>query len=317
MQLVFIIKFHDSRTALEKIGYYDASRKIICLDDQETLLPPLRSSENFALPITDVCRCSFASLQQKQAPLPHPFEECVISDIPLPPSKLSHVNLKILLKTSILKLLHKELVREGTIDELMKSIPTSWECHGDLVVLSPGSFSGHCWTTYFDSLSNTQALEFWLIVSSSLKCRRLALGRTVSSDGYRSSKVTLVLGEDGWVDHVDNGIHYVFDVTKCMFSSGNITEKLRLASFDCRGETVVDLYAGIGYFVLPYLVHAGAHIVHACEWNSNAVEALQKGLKANGVGDKCIIHFGDSRKVMKLVIVYPIWSYQILCLYIE
>ncbi len=29
-----------------------------------------------------------------------------------------------------------------------------------------------------------------------------------------------------------------------MFSSGNITEKLRVASFDCSGETVVDLYAG-------------------------------------------------------------------------
>lgn len=37
---------------------------------------------------------------------------------------------------------------------------------------------------------------------------------------------------------------YEFDVTKCMFSAGNITEKLRVAGFDCRGETVVDLYAG-------------------------------------------------------------------------
>lgn len=37
---------------------------------------------------------------------------------------------------------------------------------------------------------------------------------------------------------------YEFDVTKSMFSAGNITEKLRIASFDCRGETVVDLYAG-------------------------------------------------------------------------
>ena len=30
-----------------------------------------------------------------------------------------------------------------------------------------------------------------------------------------------------------------------MFSAGNITEKLRIASFDCRGEDVVDLYAGM------------------------------------------------------------------------
>ena len=29
-----------------------------------------------------------------------------------------------------------------------------------------------------------------------------------------------------------------------MFSAGNITEKLRVASFQCSGEVVVDLYAG-------------------------------------------------------------------------
>ncbi|KAK6298374.1 hypothetical protein J4Q44_G00314290 [Coregonus suidteri] len=51
---------------------------------------------------------------------------------------------------------------------------------------------------------------------------------------------------------------YEFDVTRCMFSAGNITEKLRVASFNCSGETVVDLYAGIDYFTIPYLVHAGA-----------------------------------------------------------
>ncbi|XP_014067857.2 tRNA wybutosine-synthesizing protein 2 homolog [Salmo salar] len=63
-----------------------------------------------------------------------------------------------------------------------------------------------------------------------------------------------------------------------MFSAGNITEKLRVASFNCSGETVVDLYAGIGYFTIPFLVHAGASHVHACEWNPDAVEALQRNL---------------------------------------
>ncbi|TMS17805.1 tRNA wybutosine-synthesizing protein 2-like protein [Larimichthys crocea] len=85
--------------------------------------------------------------------------------------------------------------------------------------------------------------------------------------------------------------------TKCMFSAGNITEKLRVAGFDCRGETVVDLYAGIGYFTLPYLVHAGAGHVHACEWNPDAAEALQKNLVANGVSDRCTVHQGDNRQL--------------------
>lgn len=56
--------------------------------------------------------------------------------------------------------------------------------------------------------------------------------------------------------------------------------------------------SGIGYFTLPYLVHAGATHVHACEWNPDAVEALQKNLIENGVFDRCTIHQGDNRQVM-------------------
>lgn len=62
------------------------------------------------------------------------------------------------------------------------------------------------------------------------------------------------MGNNGWVDHRENGITYSFDATKCMFSWGNLSEKLRMARLDCKEETVVDLFAGIGYFVLPFLV---------------------------------------------------------------
>ncbi|CAB4058856.1 TRM12 [Lepeophtheirus salmonis] len=60
--------------------------------------------------------------------------------------------------------------------------------------------------------------------------------------------------------------YYEIDV-----SAGNITEKLRISHFDCSNEVVVDLFAGIGYFSLPYLVKAKAKFLHACEWNPGAV----------------------------------------------
>ncbi|KAM4586010.1 tRNA wybutosine-synthesizing protein 2 homolog [Fundulus diaphanus] len=186
----------------------------------------------------------------------------------------------------------KELLEsqgERWLEELRRDLPRSFHRHGDLILLGDNCFTLPIWKKIGDLL--------WSVVANELGAKRLAKMSRISKDGFRSPLVTMLLGDNSWVKHVDNGISYEFDVTKCMFSAGNITEKLRVAGFDCRGETVVDLYAGIGYFTLPYLVHAKASHVHACEWNPDAVAALQKNLEVNGVSDRCTIHQGDNRQV--------------------
>ncbi|XP_054851718.1 tRNA wybutosine-synthesizing protein 2 homolog [Eublepharis macularius] len=174
-------------------------------------------------------------------------------------------------------------------EELEKDLPRSWQRHGDLVLLSEDSFRAARW--------GEMGQELWETVASALGAKRLARRGRVLSNSFRSPTVTLLLGEDGWVEQVENGIRCRFDVTRCMLSPGNITEKLRIASLRCAGEVVVDLYAGIGYFTLPYLVHAGAAFVHACEWNPHAVEALHQNLQLNGVQHRCRIHQGDNEKL--------------------
>jgi hypothetical protein len=64
------------------------------------------------------------------------------------------------------------------------------------------------------------------------------------------SHVTLVhpAGGDGWVKVSQNGLVYSFDVTRVMFSRGNVNERRRMGTLNARGETVLDLYAGIGCF---------------------------------------------------------------------
>ncbi|XP_004697456.1 tRNA wybutosine-synthesizing protein 2 homolog [Echinops telfairi] len=173
--------------------------------------------------------------------------------------------------------------------DLETDLPRSWQRHGDLLLLSEGCFRAKQWKDLEP--------ELWETVAAALGVQRVARRGRVSRDGTRTPAVTLLLGDHGWVEHVDNGIRYTFDVTRCMFSFGNIPEKLRVASLPCAGEVLVDLYAGIGYFTLPFLVHAGAAFVHACEWNPHAAAALKTNLELNGVADRCQIHFGDNRKL--------------------
>ncbi|XP_013389560.1 tRNA wybutosine-synthesizing protein 2 homolog [Lingula anatina] len=178
-------------------------------------------------------------------------------------------------------------VRDGETWE--DDIPKHWEKHGDMVVLPDHCFKNDFWRHCGPQL--------WETVARILGAKRLAKKSVISQDGFRTPQVELLLGKDGWVTHIDNQIKYSYDVTRCMFSAGNITEKLRVAHFHCEGETVVDLYAGTGYFTLPYLIHAKARLVHACEWNPDAADALRKNLHLNGVAERCIVHQGDNRLV--------------------
>jgi tRNA G37 N-methylase Trm5 len=41
--------------------------------------------------------------------------------------------------------------------------------------------------------------------------------------GTRDSRAELLLGADGWVEHLEHGVTFCLDVTRCMFSSGGCT----------------------------------------------------------------------------------------------
>ena len=68
-----------------------------------------------------------------------------------------------------------------------------------------------------------------------------------------------------------------------------------------KDEVIVDLYCGVGYYTIPFLVHGKAAHVHACEWNSNSILALNENLRKAGgdVRNRCTVHEGDNRLSVK------------------
>lgn len=106
-------------------------------------------------------------------------------------------------------------------------------------------------------------------------------------------------GSPGWITVTEQGIRQSFDLTRVMFSRGNITEKIRFGQLVQPGEIVLDLYAGIGYFTLPALVHGEAAFLYACEWNPRAVDALLFNLRDNQVDERAVVFQGDCRKIVE------------------
>jgi tRNA wybutosine-synthesizing protein 2 len=126
---------------------------------------------------------------------------------------------------------------------------------------------------------------------------RAVLRRRGGSVGeFRLPEVEPIAGEGTETVVVENGIRYRFDAARVMFAAGNHSERGRAGRIVQPGETIVDLFAGIGYFTLPALVHGHAARVHACEANPVAFEYLVGNARRNGVGDRLTAHRGDNRE---------------------
>ncbi len=111
----------------------------------------------------------------------------------------------------------------------------------------------------------------------------------------RTPKMQILWGRGLEAVHNEGGVRYVFDVAKIMFSSGNLPERVSVASKVRPGDVVVDLFAGIGYFTLPIAMHARPERVYACELNPVAYHYLQEGVRVNRVANVMPL-FGDCRK---------------------
>lgn len=79
----------------------------------------------------------------------------------------------------------------------------------------------------------------------------------------------------------ENGCLFKLDLAKVMWSKGNNNERLRIAKLVEDGETVIDMFAGIGYFSIPIGVHSKPSNVYSIEINPNSYYYLCENIKLN------------------------------------
>uniref|UniRef100_A0A3Q3NRI0 tRNA wybutosine-synthesizing protein 2 homolog n=1 Tax=Labrus bergylta TaxID=56723 RepID=A0A3Q3NRI0_9LABR len=241
------------------------------------------------IPFLRVSQCNAQKLRKRlQSKGALDLSLCVMKDsdetvlLPISPSCVSHVDLQSLRSMvasdnacevvwSQSPLLPYKNKGKPSGNKLEKILQELFQCHGErwseeLRADLPRSFQRHGDLVLLGDNSFNLPLwkkmdpQLWSAVAKGLGAQRLAKISRISGDGFRSPMVTMLLGEHSWVNM-------------------STTE------------------LGIGYFTLPYLVHAGAHHVHACEWNPDAVEALKKNLVSNRVSDRCTVHQGDNRQL--------------------
>ncbi|MBI2184434.1 MAG: class I SAM-dependent methyltransferase family protein [Thaumarchaeota archaeon] len=119
------------------------------------------------------------------------------------------------------------------------------------------------------------------------------------SGEYRVRSFEYVAGEEKTLTtHRENGCVFVVDVDKVYFSPRLSTERLRVANMVESGETVVNMFAGVGVFSVTIAKKHRDVKVFSIDVNPVAHEMQVKNIQLNKVEGRVIPLLGDARNVI-------------------
>jgi tRNA wybutosine-synthesizing protein 2 len=115
------------------------------------------------------------------------------------------------------------------------------------------------------------------------RCSTVLLDRGITGQ-IRKPDREIIAGERTETVHRENGCLFKLDAMRIMYSQGNLAEKKRMSKLG-RDETIVDMFAGIGYFSIPMAVHSKPRKIFAIEINPVAFDYLKENVKLNKVDE--------------------------------
>ncbi|MGA2385567.1 MAG: class I SAM-dependent methyltransferase family protein [Candidatus Bathyarchaeia archaeon] len=119
------------------------------------------------------------------------------------------------------------------------------------------------------------------------------------SGDFRVRELRLLAGEDQTCTrHRESGCVFAVDVKKCYFSPRLSHERSRIAGLVKNGETVVNMFAGVGCFSIIIAKTVPQTKVFSIDVNPTAVKFMEENVKINRVYGKVTPLLGDSKEVI-------------------
>jgi len=182
-----------------------------------------------------------------------------------------------------------DVLEEKLPPHLLASLPHAMDFVGDIAVVEiPPELEGHRKT----------------IGEAVLKTHK-RVGTVLAKSGavegvYRLRGFQIIAGvEKTETVHREHGCVYHVDLAKAYFSPRLSHEHDRVASQVKEGETVIDMFAGVGPFSILIAKKRGNVQVYAIDVNPDAVDFLRRNVAANRVEKKVVPILGDAGQVVK------------------
>jgi tRNA (guanine37-N1)-methyltransferase len=181
-----------------------------------------------------------------------------------------------------------ELLGNKLPPHLLASLPHAMDFVGDIVIIEiPPELNAH------------KNIIGEAVLKSHRSVRTVLAKAGAVSGTYRLREFSVIAGEPKTETvHKEYGCQYYVDLGKAYFSPRLSHEHNRVALLVEEGETVVDLFAGVGPFsILIAKTHENVK-VYAMDVNPQAVEFLKKNVRLNRVEGKVHSIFGDAKQIV-------------------
>ena len=117
---------------------------------------------------------------------------------------------------------------------------------------------------------------------------------------FRVRTLKLAAGENKTTTRYrESGCVFAVDVEKCYFSPRLLYERSRIAGLVKPGETVVNMFAGVGCFSIIIAKTVGQSKVFSIDVNPVAVEFMKENIRINRVFGKVVPLLGDSKEIIE------------------
>ncbi len=118
----------------------------------------------------------------------------------------------------------------------------------------------------------------------------------------RKPKVEVIAGcKSTQTLHKEHKCQFLIDVSEVMWSQGNKKERMRLVKLAKPRETIVDMFAGIGYFSIFLAKYSKPEKIYSIDINPKSTELLRRNTWLNNVENKIEILQGDCREFSKIL----------------
>ena len=153
-------------------------------------------------------------------------------------------------------------------------------------------------------LTNTSTVRARIVAETIMnrnkKVKAVFVQEGAVTGNFRLRSLAHVAGENRThTFHKESGCFFAVDVEKCYFSPKLSGERTRIAYLIQPGETVVNMFAGVGCFSVLIAKRQPTAKVYSVDINPTAVDFMRENVRLNRVYGKVIPLLGDAKEIIQ------------------